>query len=173
MSQSTWSAQLSLSLNNNTFKRGAPGSQGQIIAPIRQTPYDYNPALMIGTYADFSVPWNISLNYTMSYVSAYDAARFNISRNVIHSLTVSGNFSLTENWKITFSTGYDFTNKGMSYTSIDIYRDLHCWEMRFNWVPFGYYKSWNFSINIKASSLRDVKYEKRENYQSNQGYYVY
>jgi hypothetical protein len=61
----------------------------------------------------------------------------------------------------------------MSYTSIDIYRDLHCWEMRFNWVPFGYYKSWNFTINIKASSLHDVKYEKRENYQSNQGYYVY
>ena len=86
---------------------------------------------------------------------------------------MSGNFSLTENWKFNFSTGYDFTNKGMSYTSIDIYRDLHCWEMRFNWVPFGYYKSWNFSINVKASSLSDVKYEKRENYQSNQGYYVY
>ena len=31
----------------------------------------------------------------------------------------------------------------------------------------------NFTINIKANSLHDVKYEKRENYQSNQGYYVY
>ena len=45
--------------------------------------------------------------------------------------------------------------------------------MRFNWVPLGYYKSWNFIINIKASSLHDVKYEKRAPYQSNQGYYVY
>ncbi len=173
LNQSTWSTQLSFSLNNNTFKKDAPKGQGKTVPPIMQTPYDYSPALMMGTYADFSVPWNLSLNYTMSYVSAYDAARFNINRSMTHSVSLSGSLSLTENWKFHFSTGYDFTNKGMSYTSIDIYRDLHCWEMRFNWVPFGYYKSWNFSINIKAGSLRDVKYEKRESYQSNQGYYIY
>ena len=143
-----------------------------MVTPIMQTPYDHNSALMIGTYTDFSVPWNLSVHYTLSYVSAYDAALYNIKRDLTHSVSLSGNFSLTEAWKFSFSTGYDFTNKGMSYTSIDIYRDLHCWEMRFNWVPFGYYKSWNFVINIKAGSLRDVKYEKRENYQSNQGYYV-
>ncbi|MBP5547594.1 MAG: LPS-assembly protein LptD [Bacteroidales bacterium] len=172
LSQSTWSAQLSWSLNNNTFKKEAVKDNGKMVSPILQTPDDYSPALMMGTYADFSVPWNISLHYTMSYVSAYDAAKYNIKNTLTHSVSISGNFSLTENWKFNFSTGYDFTNKGMSYTSIDIYRDLHCWEMRFNWVPFGYYKSWNFAINIKASSLRDVKYEKRENYQSNQGYYI-
>ena len=171
LNQSTWSAQLSYSLNNNTFKKDAPKDQGQLVAPIMQTPYDYSPALMMGSYADFSVPWNFSFNYTLSYVSSYDAARFNIKNTLTHSVSVSGNFSLTENWKFSFSTGYDFTNKGVSYTSIDIYRDLHCWEMRFNWVPFGYYKSWNFVINIKAGSLRDVKYEKRESYQSSQGYY--
>ncbi len=172
MNQSSWSAQLSWSLNNNTFKKDAPKGEGQIIPPIMQSPYDNSPSLMMGTYADFSVPWNISLNYTMSYVSQYDAARYNINSTLTHSVSLSGNFSLTDNWRFTFSTGYDFTNKGMSYTSIDIYRDLHCWEMRFNWVPFGYYKSWNFMINIKAGSLRDVKYEKKENYQSNQGYYI-
>ena len=173
LTQSTWSAQLSFNLNNNTFKKDAPKSEGKMVPPIFQTPYDYNPALMMGTYADFSVPWNFAVHYTLSYVSMYDAAKYNIKNDITHSVTVSGNFSLTENWKFNFSTGYDFTNKGMSYTSIDIYRDLHCWEMRFNWVPFGYYKSWNFSINVKASSLSDVKYEKRENYQSNQGYYLY
>ena len=172
LNQSTWSAQMSFSLNENTFKKEKPKEQGEIIPPIFQTPYDNHSALMIGSYADFSVPWNLSINYTLSYVSAYDAALYNIKRDLTHSVSLSGNLSLTENWRVSFSTGYDFTNKGMSYTSIDIYRDLHCWEMRFNWVPFGYYKSWNFMINIKASSLRDVKYEKKENYQSNQGYYV-
>ena len=172
LNQSTWSTQLSFSLNENTFKKGAPKDQGKLVPPIFQTPYDNSAALMMGTYADFSVPWNLSVNYTLSYVSAYDAARFNIKRDLTHSVSLSGNLSLTENWRVSFSTGYDFTNKGMSYTSIDIYRDLHCWEMRFNWVPFGYYKSWNFMINIKASSLRDVKYEKKESYQSNQGYYI-
>ena len=45
--------------------------------------------------------------------------------------------------------------------------------MRFNWIPFGYYKSWNFQINIKASSLKDVKYQKQRAYQDNHGYYSY
>ncbi len=181
LNQSTWSTQVSLSLNNNTFKKGGDKGHGIIVPPIRQTPWNYGPtgdtprqanSLLTGTYADFSVPWNLALSYTMSYVSAYDALLYGINRNMIHSITMSGNVSLTENWKISFSTGYDITNKGLSYTSLDIYRDLHCWEMRFNWVPFGYYKSWNFCINIKASSLKDVKYEKRQHYQSNQGYYI-
>ena len=184
LNQSTWSTQVSLSLNNNSFKKGGDKGHGVIVPPIRQTPWNYIPSsdasanivqpnsLLTGTYADFSVPWNLALSYTMSYVSAYDALIYGINRNLIHSVTLSGNVSLTENWKISFSTGYDITNKGLSYTSLDIYRDLHCWEMRFNWVPFGYYKSWNFCINIKASSLKDVKYEKRNPYQSNQGYYI-
>ena len=174
---STWSAQLSWSFNPNTFKKKKDGeqpkSQGHAVRPTLLSPYNDNPALFVGEYVDFSVPWNISLSYTFSYVSRYVAAQYGLSHEVVQSLTVSGNFSITKNWKVAFSTGYDFVNKGLSYTSIDIYRDLHCWEMRFNWTPFGYYKGWNFVINIKAPSLRDVKYEKKKNYQDNQGYYSY
>ena len=174
---STWSAQLSWSFNPNTFKKKEngeqPKSQGHAVRPTLMSPYNDNPALFVGEYVDFSVPWNISLSYTFSYVSRYVAAQYGLNHEVVQSLSISGNFNITQNWKIAFSTGYDFVNKGLSYTSIDIYRDLHCWEMRFNWTPFGYYKGWNFVINIKAPSLRDVKYEKKKNYQDNQGYYSY
>lgn len=173
---STWSTQISYSINNNTFKKGKSDKSDKgtrIVAPIMQSPYNYNPALLMGTYADFSMPWNVSLNYTLSYVSTYVAAQFNLKHEVIQTLGMSANMDLTPNWRVAVSTGYDFVNKGLSYTSLDIYRDLHCWEMRFNWVPFGYYKSWNFIINIKASSLKDVKYEKRQSYQDNRGYYSY
>ena len=176
---STWSTQISYSINNNTFNKNAnvkPGSKPageQIVAPIMQSPYNYNPALLMGTYADFTMPWNISLNYTLSYVNSFVAAQYNYKKDIIQTLGLSANFELTPNWRIALSSGYDFVNKGLSYTSIDIYRDLHCWEMRFNWVPFGFYKSWNFQINIKASSLKDVKYTKQQSYQDNQGYYSY
>ena len=177
---STWSTQISYSLNKDTFKKkgkdaetkNAEPQPERIVAPIMQSPYNYNPALLMGTYADFSMPWNVSLNYTLSYVSTYVAAQFNLKREVIQTLGVSANMDLTQNWRVAVSTGYDFVNKGLSYTSLDIYRDLHCWEMRFNWVPFGYYKSWNFQINIKANSLKDVKYTKQQSYQD-RGYYSY
>ena len=173
---SNYSAQLSYSLNNNTFKKTnnqQQPSQGQIQSPILQSPYNDNPTIFMGNYVDFSVPWNISINYSLTYVNAYVAAQMNYQKNLTQTLSISANCTLTENWRLSASTGYDFVNKGISYTSIDIYRDLHCWEMRLNWVPFGYYKSWNFIINIKAPSMRDLKYEKRRSYLDNQGYYSY
>ena len=175
---STWSTQISYSINNTTFesegksKKDKPAGE-LVVAPIMQSPYNYNPALLMGTYADFSMPWNVSFNYTLSYVSTYVAAQYKFKNDIIQTLSVSANADITKNWRVAVSTGYDFVNKGLSYTSIDIYRDLHCWEMRFNWIPFGYYKSWNFQINIKASSLKDVKYQKQRAYQDNHGYYSY
>lgn len=171
-SNSTWSAQISYSLNNRTFKKDAP-ARPKTQSLILQTPFNDNPLALIGSYADFSVPWNLSFNYTLSYVSTYVAAKYGFDNNVVQTLSFTGNFSLTDKWKFTFSSGYDFVNKGLSYTSVDIYRDLHCWEMRFNWVPFGYYRSWNFQINIKADSLKDVKYKKEQRYRDRQGYYSY
>ena len=170
---STWSAQLSLNLNNNTFKADGEKSKGQPVYSLLQTPYNYSPTMLMGGYVDFSVPWNISVSYSFSHVSSYVARERNLKSETIQSISLSGNLSLTPNWKLAMTTGYDFVNHGMSYTTIDIYRDLHCWEMRFSWVPFGYYRSWSFQINIKADALRDVKYEKRESYLENQGYYMY
>jgi hypothetical protein len=173
-SNSTWSAQLSYSLNERTFKKeDADDSHKPTTPDILQTPINDNPLTLIGSYADFSVPWNLSFNYTLSYVSTYVAAKYNFKSEVVQTLGFSGNFSLTDKWKFTFSSGYDFVNHGLSYTSLDIYRDLHCLEMRFNWIPFGYYRSWNFQINIKAESLKDIKYKKEQRYQDNQGYYSY
>ncbi len=175
---STWSAQLSFSLNNSTFGGSGSGSsptpsQGQAATTILQTPYNYNPVLMTGGYYDFSVPWNLSISYTFNYVNTFVAREMKLESQTTQSLSLSGNVSLTDKWRVAFTTGYDFVNKGMSYTTVDIARDLHCWEMKFSWVPFGYYKSWFFQINIKADALRDVKYEKRQQYQENQGYYSY
>ncbi len=170
---STISAQLSLNLNNNTFKADGEKSQGQPVYSLLQTPYNYSPTMLMGGYVDFSVPWNVSVSYTFSHVSSYVARERNLKSETIQSITLSGNVSLTPNWKLAMTTGYDFVNHGMSYTTVDVYRDLHCWEMRFSWVPFGYYRSWSFQINIKADALRDVKYEKRESYLENQGYYSY
>lgn len=172
---STWSAQLSYSLNNNTFSSSDKDakSKGRPTTTLIQTPNNQSVPILLGGYADFSVPWNVSLSYTFSHVDRYVAREMNLQSEVIQSITLSANMSLTENWRLAMSTGYDIANKGMSYTTVDIYRDLHCWEMHFSWVPFGYYKSWFFQINIKADALRDVKYEKQKSYLDNEGYYSY
>tara|TARA_Y100000766_G_scaffold285570_1_gene310407 strand:+ start:7294 stop:9714 length:2421 start_codon:yes stop_codon:yes gene_type:complete len=109
-------------------------------------------------YVDFDIPWNLSVNYTMSYNKQSFAQKLN------QSLNFSGDLKLTEKWKIGFNSGYDFDAKDLSYTSLNIYRDLHCWEMLVKWIPFGYRQSYNFTIRVKASVLQDLKWEKKKDW---------
>ena len=74
---------------------------------------------------------------------------------------VSLNTDLTPKWKAGVSTGYDFVQKGVTFTQFRFERDLLSWRMDFNWTPFGTYAYWSFFIGIKSSVLSDIKWEKR------------
>ena len=78
--------------------------------------------------------------------------------------TFSGDLSLTKKWKLSLTSGYDFTSKKLTLTSINIYRDLHCWEMHFNWIPFGFRQSFSLDINVKSSTLKDLKLSRRKDW---------
>ena len=130
-------------LNDN--KTSEFGSE-QELAYIRANPE---------AYIDFNVPWTLSVNYNIRY------SKPQYQSDVIQTLNFSGDFSLTPKWKIGFNSGYDFELKDLSYTSIDIYRDLHCWEMIFNWIPFGPRQSYLFTIKVKSAILQDLKLTRR------------
>ena len=79
-----------------------------------------------------------------------------------HSLMASGNIELAPRWKVGFSSGYDFVQKGVTFTQLRFERDLESWRMSFNWVPFGQNTYWGFFIGISSSILSDIKYDKRQ-----------
>lgn len=112
-------------------------------------------------YADFNVPWNVNFSYNMGY------SKPGLTPTLTQSVTVNGNISLTPKWKIGFSTGYDIKNRKVTTSSVNFYRDLHCWEMRLTVVPFGRYRSYSFQINVKSSMLKDLKLKKNESYLDN------
>ncbi len=106
-------------------------------------------------YIDFNVPWTLNVNYNIRY------SKPQFEATTIQTLNFSGDFSLTQKWKIGFTSGYDFETKELTYTTVDIYRDLHCWEMSFNWIPFGVRQSYLFTIKIKSAILQDLKMTRR------------
>ena len=120
-------------------------------------------------YIDWEIPWDLNISYSFNYnvVRNYEDYVLDRQEKVIQTLGMSGNVSITPKWKIGFMTGWDFEASDLSYTSISIYRDLHCWEMRFNWIPTGYQQSWNFTINAKASLLQDLKLNKKKDFRDN------
>ena len=107
---------------------------------------------------NFNIPWNLKIDYTLRY------SKPTFEKNITKSLNFSGEVKLTKKWKFGFRSGYDFEEKNLTYTTIDIYRDLHCWEMLFKWIPFGFHKSYSFTIRVKASTLKDLKWEKKKNW---------
>jgi hypothetical protein len=110
-------------------------------------------------YVDFNIPWRLNLTTNLRYSNT------GIRRDTTLTVNLSGDIGLTPKWKIGYTTGYDFMGKDLTYSSFSIYRDLHCWEMAMTWIPFGQRKSYNFSLNVKSSTLKDLKLTKRRDWQ--------
>jgi hypothetical protein len=108
-------------------------------------------------YVDFEIPWSLNLSYNLNYTHPV-----NQKASVTQSITANGDLSLSEKWKITYTTGYHFETKQFTTSSFGISRDLHCWTLNLNWTPFGYYQSYYFTIRVKASVLQDLKLERRK-----------
>lgn len=108
------------------------------------------------SFYNTEIPWDLTFAWSLTYNNA--SRNSEITNN---SLMVSGNVTLAPGWVTGFSTGYDFKNKGVTYTQLRFERDLKSWRMDFSWIPNGYYKQWTFFIGIKSSILQDIKYEKR------------
>lgn len=120
-------------------------------------------------YLAFKFPWSVSLSYSYSIRednSNKDKINIKTMRypyKLTHSLNISGNFKIGSRWNMNYSTGYDFTTKEMSMTTLNITRDLHCFNMSCGLV-FGPYTSYNFSIRANSSMLTDaLKWDQRSN----------
>lgn len=157
----------SLNSSKSASSSSGMGSEGSLPGmPLGTSPDGSNFGESMGTqygmdYVDFNVPWNLRVSYNLSYTKPkYES-------NVVQTLSFSGDLNLTPKWKVGFSSGYDFKNKQLTTTSINFYRDLHCWEMRMTVIPIGFYKSFSFQINVKSSILQDLKYNKRDHYLDN------
>lgn len=111
---------------------------------------------------NFDIPWNLSLGYN-----------FNITKGTfenpdtivtVQSIRASADVNITPHWKIAVSTGFDVSRKQMSLTNVTVIRDLHCWELSFNWTPaLPTFDRQQFTIILqpKSSTLKDLKLQKK------------
>lgn len=111
-------------------------------------------------YVDFKIPWTLNLSYTFYYTRGFGAAS---SSNLTQTIGIDGSLNITDKWKVTYTSTYDISNQNISYANVQIYRDLHCWDMSIGWIPFGQLRGYNLTINARSSLLQDLKLTKRSN----------
>jgi len=155
-----WNLSLNYKIGDATFNKKKEVSED--VTEDEMIEIEGNP----DNYVDWNIPWSLNLRYSLGYTNTIDYRNFvrSAEMKIIQTLGLSGQINITPKWKFTFNTGWDFTNNGLAFTSVNIYRDLHCWEMRFSWVPIGPRQSWNFSINVKASILQDLKLNRKKDF---------
>lgn len=112
-------------------------------------------------YAIIDLPWTMYVAYNLSLAKTMEESV------ITQQVTLNGNLKIAAKTDITYTTGYDIAQKEITMTRIGINRNLHCWDMSFNWIPTGYLKSWDFTIRINSAMLSDLKYERRKDYRDN------
>lgn len=144
------------SLNPQAFKPKTPEQQ-KVRSRYDQMDLDYidrNPEY----YVDWTIPWNLSVSYFLQY------NRPLYTKTISQSVNFSGDVNVTKKWKVGFSSGYDITRKEVTPTALNIYRDLHCWDLAINWIPFGTYQQYSVDLKVKASILQDLKLSRRRQF---------
>lgn len=105
--------------------------------------------------------WNVDLGYNMGRTK-YPTRNIALvdSISTVRAISLNAGAAITEKWDVSVSTGYDLEAKDLTLTSININRDLHCWQLGVNIVPFGAIQRITVRFGFVASMLQDVKIER-------------
>lgn len=144
---------VTFNLVGNNKRRATPGPPPQG-TPSEEWEYVLNHPW---EFVDFKIPYNLSLAYVFSYSRPLQQA------TVSNILTVSGDLNITPHTKVDFRSAFDFQQKKFSpsATSLGLSRDLHCWQMDFQWIPFGTLASYVFTLRAKSALLQDLRLNRR------------
>jgi len=119
-------------------------------------------------YAEFNIPWSFRFDYTFFYSNSYiPNANGIVKPNINQGLSMSGQLKLTENWDANMNTNFDIQAMKFSFTTFNVTRKLHCWNMSFSFVPFGARKSYSFNLAASSAMLRDLKISKQNSWRDN------
>lgn len=117
------------------------------------------PATQAESFWDLFDGFNIRYNMVIQGRGMLEKDTFFIAT---HTVTFNGMIPITPNWDVTVgSMGYDFARKALTYPSVSIARDLHCWEMGFSWQPTR--STYAFFLRVDPGSIFDfinIPYQK-------------
>lgn len=124
--------------------------------PEEQAEIDYiraHPA----EFANFNITWSFNLSYSLSFYRVLKPDYSGFRTEISSGLNLNGEFNLTPKWKLQGQTNYDVKSRKIQSLSLNISRDMHCWEMGISVIPVGPVRSFNLTINPKSGILRDLK----------------
>ena len=94
-------------------------------------------------------------NWSMNLSFVYQISRPRLVLRRSATVNTRFNFSLTPTWAVQGQTGYDFEQKKLVTTTLNLSKEFECWTMGFRWIPFGAFQSWGFDLRVKSGRLAE------------------
>ena len=102
---------------------------------------------------DYSLPWELRFSLFLQ------SDRSNpLAPETITLINAAAKAALSSNWQMAANTGYDFQNRKLVLPMLQLTRNLHCWQISAQWVPFGQFRSYALEIGLKAPELKDLHF---------------
>ncbi len=108
-------------------------------------------------FANFNIPWSINLGYSFTYNRIRRTYSAGYKPSYAQNITISGTLNLSPKWQIGANGFYNFTTKQLDGVSLNISREMHCWQMSINIAPVGTRRFFTLNISPKSAILRDLK----------------
>ncbi|MEO9533341.1 MAG: putative LPS assembly protein LptD [Crocinitomicaceae bacterium] len=130
---------------------------------------------------NFDIPWQLNIGYNLNFTNVIKTDPSDDNYRIVQAIKFNGDFSINQNWKFVYALDMNLQqlmtknqeNPDRPYKdlitrwSLDIWRNLHCWEASLQLGQLGTWQQpWsltNFTflarVNIKASMLKDLKLE--------------
>jgi hypothetical protein len=110
-------------------------------------------------FAAVNIPWNVGLSANFSYNEPFSPiARAAFSAGLNANVSVA----IENSWRVMATMFVDVLNPQQPTGSITVTKDIHCWDLSFNWQPFGQVQYFSFRLGIKAAQLRDLQIRRQQ-----------
>ena len=153
----------SLSMSHSLYKRVQKNSQMVTINEFAYVPELRN----LNAYTSIKVKdkpseqsssedggaWNA--NMSLRYLIESSFADYSYQKKLWVGLNL--NLNLTKKWRLGYQSRVDITNNTITSHSLNIKRNLHCWEFTFGWTPSGPGEGYQLHIYVKNPDLRDIR----------------
>ena len=122
--------------------------QQNLLDYMRQNPADF---------VDFNVPWTLNLGLSLSFYDRMKTDYSGFEKIFSSNLNFGGSFLLSPKWNFMVNGFFDLDTKKLQTFTMNISRDMHCWQMAISITPVGLYRFFSINISPKSSMLQDLK----------------
>ena len=112
---------------------------------------------------NFDIPWKINFSHVYSVTANMNKTSIDTKDfKSVQTISTNGDLSFTKRWKIIGTMNFDVKTIKITYTTLTLTRDMHCWNLSLNWIPIGGNQSFLFSLRSNSNMFKDAKLDLRK-----------